>query len=54
MEEMFSTCVPDNNTRNTRNITRKLSYPYRKRMKYKMGYLTEAPLFGTALTLNVN
>ena len=30
MEEMFSTCVQDNNTQNTRNFTQKLSQPYRK------------------------
>ena len=30
MEEMFSTCVQDNNTRNTCNFTQKLSQPYRK------------------------
>ena len=30
MEEMFSTCVQDNNTRNICNFTQKLSQPYRK------------------------
>ena len=34
---MFSTCVHDNNTRNTRNSTRELSQPYRKTNKGQKG-----------------
>ena len=37
MEEMFSTCVQGNNTRNTRNFTGKLSQPYRETNKALKG-----------------
>ena len=47
---MFSTCVEDNNTRNTPKFTRKLSQLYRKTCKGQkvLSYL------GPALTLDVN
>ena len=49
MKEMFSTCVQDNNTRNTRNFTRKLSQPYRKTNKGHKGLSYLGPIIWNSI-----